>query len=92
MNRYEDLEEAVKSAVSYDITEMKRLGIFDRSSFLDYMQDLVTTWIPTEDSDGKDVVLRLIIFYFIFGQDALKDLQSPIDPKSAGEPLTPLSY
>lgn len=53
VNRYEDLEEAVKSAVSYDITEMKRLGIFDRSSFLDYMQDLVTTWIPTEDSEAK---------------------------------------
>lgn len=90
-NRYDDLGKAVTKALSYDIAEMKKLGIYDADSCLDYMQDLVTTWIPTEDFEGKDVIYRLEIFYFIFDQDALKDLQSPIDPKSAHEPLSPLS-
>ena len=41
------------------------------------MDFLVTTWILFEDLEGKDVYYRLVVFYFIFDQSALKDLQSP---------------
>lgn len=89
--RYDDLTTAVEQAVEADITEMKRLGIFDRESFLDYIDDLVTTWVPSEDMQGKDVLYRVVIFYFIFSQKALEGLQTPIDPSSSGEDLSPLS-
>ncbi|MCJ1462034.1 hypothetical protein MMC07_000634 [Pseudocyphellaria aurata] len=90
-DRYDDLQKAVDQALKYNIIEMKKLGIFDAESFLDYIDDLVTNWVPTEDVSGKDILYRLLIFYFIFDQDALKDLQSPIEPKSAHQPLSPLS-
>ncbi|MCJ1467864.1 hypothetical protein MMC07_006489 [Pseudocyphellaria aurata] len=89
--RYDDLQKAVEQTLKYDIIEMRKLGIFDADSFLDYIDDLVTNWVPTEDIQGRDILYRIELFYFIFDQDALKDLQSPIDPKSAHEPLSPLS-
>ncbi|MCJ1485937.1 hypothetical protein MMC06_006113 [Schaereria dolodes] len=90
-NQYDNLEAAVDEALSYDIAEIKKLGIHDRTSFLDYMDMLVSTWVPSEDLEGKDVYYRLVIFYFIFDQPALKDLQSPIEPASAHKPLSWLS-
>ena len=70
---------------SYEIVEIKKLGIIDQDSFL------VTTCIPSEDLEGKDVYYRLVVFYFVFDQPALKDLQSPIEPASAHKPISWLS-
>jgi phosphatidylserine decarboxylase len=88
---YGKFDEAVCQALAYNITEIKKLGIIDTNSFLDYMDFLVTTWVPSEDLEGKDVYYRLVIFYFIFDQPAIKDLQSPIEPASAKKPLSWLS-
>jgi phosphatidylserine decarboxylase len=88
---YGNLEEAVNQALAYGIIEIKKLGIIDTDSFLDYMDFLVTTWVPSEDLEGKDVYYRLVVFYFIFDQPAIKDLQSPIEPASAKKPLSWLS-
>ena len=88
---YDGLQAAVDKALSYDIPEIEKLGISDRTSFLDYMDMLVSTWIPSEDLEGKDVYYRLVVFYFIFDQPPLKNEQSPIEPASAHEPLSWLS-
>lgn len=90
-DQYDNLQNAVDQALSYDIAEIKELGIHDRTSFLDYMDVLVSSWVPSEDLEGKDVYYRLVMFYFIFDQPALKDLQSPIEPASAHKPLSWLS-
>ena len=90
-HQYDNLQEAVEQAVAYNIPELKTLGIIDRESFLDYMDFLVRTWVPSEDLEGKDVYYRLVVFYFIFDQPALKNLQSPIKPTSAHRPLSWLS-
>ncbi|KAK3175143.1 hypothetical protein OEA41_002389 [Lepraria neglecta] len=90
-DQYDNLQKANDQVLSYDIVEIKKLSIIDRDSFLDYMDFLVTTWIPSEDLEGKDVYYRLVVFYFIFDQPALKDLQSPIHPASARKPLSWLS-
>jgi len=88
---YSNLEEAVRQALCYKIPEIEKLGIIDTDSFLYYMDFLVTTWVPSEDLEGKDVYYRLVIFYFIFDQPAIKDLQTPIEPASVGKPLSFLS-
>lgn len=90
-DQYENLQEAVDQARSHHIAEIDKLGIRDRTSFLDYMDMLISTWIPSEDLAGKDIYYRLVVFYFIFDQPALKRLQSPIEPQSARKPLTWLS-
>ena len=90
-DQYNNLQKAIDQALSYDIVEIKKLGIIDRDSFLDDMDFLVTTWIPSEDLKGKDVYYRLVVFYIIFDQPALQDLQSPNEPASAHKPLSWLS-
>lgn len=88
---YDSFEEAVAQAVSCNIIEVEELGIINTESFLSYMDMLVTTWVPSEDLEGKDVYYRLVVFYFIFQQPAIKGLQSPIEPASAKKPLSWLS-
>lgn len=90
-DQYENLQKAVDQARKYNIAEIDKLGIHDRTSFLDYMDMLVSTWVPSEDIEGKDIYYRFVVFYFIFDQPALKDLQSPIKPQSAHKPLSWLS-
>lgn len=91
LGRYDDLEKAVTQALSHEIPEVQLFGGIDGESFLDKMDDLVKTWVPSEDVDGKDIYYYLVVFYFILDQKALKDLQSPILPQSAAEPLSELS-
>ena len=71
-HQYDNLQKAVEQAVAYNIAELKKIGNVDRESFLDCMDFLVRTWIPSEDLEGKDVYYRLIIHYSIFDQPVLK--------------------
>jgi phosphatidylserine decarboxylase len=85
------LDTAIKQALAYDIRDIAVLGIVDTPSFLKHANYLVTTWVPSEEKEGKDIYYDLVVFYFIFNQPGLKDLQNPISPTSYGQPLTYLS-
>ncbi|PGG99173.1 hypothetical protein AJ79_08665 [Helicocarpus griseus UAMH5409] len=91
----DDLEDAVRNALAYDIPEMRRYGITSANGFLEFANWLVTAWIPTETTKGKDIYEILCIFYFVLDQEPLGIRQTPITPKSAAKPaeeaLTPLS-
>lgn len=92
LDRYDDLGKAIKSALdNKDVDEVRRLGIIDTDSFLDFIDDMASYWVPSEAVEGKDIYHRLVVFYFIFDQEAIKDLQSPIIPESAHKPMSGLS-
>ena len=80
-------EDAVKTALSYNIPELHTLGISSAETFFDYVNSLLT-WVPQEDLEGKDVYYRLVVFYFIFDQPSFSTQQTPIEPTSAGQPLS----
>ncbi|KAM0326836.1 hypothetical protein ACHAPQ_007631 [Fusarium lateritium] len=84
------LKEAVDSAYKKIPQFMDKLHIHDDTSFLDFANDLLK-WIPEENFEGKDIYDILCMFYFIIDQPPLAELQTPIDPKQAGLPLTWLS-
>ena len=88
---YSKLNDAIQQALIYDIRDIAVLGIVDTDSFLVYMNDLVTTWVPSERKDGKDIYYELVVFYFVLNQPAMKLLQNPIEPSSFGQPLSYLS-
>ncbi|KAF4992837.1 hypothetical protein FGRMN_6889 [Fusarium graminum] len=84
------LEEAVKSARGKIPEFMDKLQIKDARSFLDFANDLLK-WIPEENYEGKDIYDILCMFYFIIDQPSLSELQTPIHPGAAGQPLSWLS-
>lgn len=85
-----DLDKAVAAAYQKILEFMDDLNIKDGPSFLDYANDLLK-WIPHEDYKGKKIYEVLCMFYFIFDQPPLLDLQTPIQPSQVGQPLTWLS-
>ena len=85
------LDTATGQALAYDISDIAVLGSFDTPSFLKHANYLVTTWVPSEEKAGKDIYYDLVVFYFIFNQPAMKDLQNAISRGSSKKPLVYLS-
>lgn len=64
--------------------------ISSMDDFYQYIQNWLF-WIPKEGHEGKDIYNQLCLFYFIFDQKAVLDLQSPIKPGQADKPLSWIS-
>ncbi|KAI1209175.1 phosphatidylserine decarboxylase-domain-containing protein [Annulohypoxylon truncatum] len=90
LNKPHALDHAVKEAYQKSTKLMNTFNITGANSFLKFANDLLR-WIPHESSEGKDVYNILCIFYFVFNQHPLKDIQTPITPDVVGQPLTWLS-
>ena len=58
--------------------------------YLNYIDEMVR-WAPRESGDSRLVHDKLVEFYFVLDQPALRVLQSPIAPGGASQALTPLS-
>lgn len=84
------LDEAVAAARKKLPDFMDSLNITDARSYLEFANDLLK-WIPHENYEGKDIYDIICMLYFIFDQPPLSELQTPIHPNQAGQPLTWLS-
>ncbi|MCJ1259181.1 hypothetical protein MMC24_007017 [Lignoscripta atroalba] len=82
--RYPSLAKAVQQALDQDIDELREWKITSALSFLQFASNLLTNWVPSENKDGTYIYHVLAVFYFIFDQDAIADLQTPIAPDSIG--------
>ncbi|KAI0103188.1 putative phosphatidylserine decarboxylase [Nemania sp. FL0031] len=69
----------------YDMQGIETLG--DYYTFVDGM----LKWVPFESSDGREIYRKLCIFYFIFAQPSLRELQTEIKPENANKDLKCLS-
>ncbi|KAL7619917.1 hypothetical protein AAE478_010464 [Parahypoxylon ruwenzoriense] len=84
------LEKAIASARQKIPEFMDKLHITDKASFLDFANDLLK-WIPTENYQGKDIYEIICMFYFIFNQAPLNEMQTQIHPDQVGQQLTVVS-
>ncbi|KAH7161076.1 phosphatidylserine decarboxylase-domain-containing protein [Dactylonectria macrodidyma] len=84
------LDEAVAKAYKKIPQFMDKLHIKDAFSFIDFANDLLK-WTPHENFEGKDIYDIICMFYFVLDQEPLHELQTPIHPNQAGQPLTWLS-
>lgn len=84
------LYNAVKSAHDQIPEFMDTLNITDALSFVVFANGLLR-WTPTGSFHGRDVYHILTMFYFIFDQPGLAELQDEIHPSQAGQQLTWLS-
>ncbi|KAI2778681.1 hypothetical protein F4815DRAFT_476269 [Daldinia loculata] len=89
-NNLHALDQAIESAYQKAPRFMDTFNIIGADSFLKFANDLLK-WIPHEGSEGQDVYNTLCMFYFVFNQSPLKELQTPITPDASGRPLTWLS-
>jgi phosphatidylserine decarboxylase len=85
------LEDAVKSARIKIGPFLDKYDIKDASTFLDWINEKLLKWVPSESLDATAVYKIICVFYFIFDQLPLLNDQTPINPSSVGKNLTPLS-
>ena len=79
---------ALQDVARQDIPALAAIKTFD--DYLKYIDEMVG-WAPRESGDSRLVHDKLVEFYFVLDQPALRALQSPIAPGGSGQPLTPLS-
>ncbi|KAI4160089.1 MAG: hypothetical protein LQ342_006040 [Letrouitia transgressa] len=88
--RWDSLKQAVQQALSFQIKQMTDWGITSADNFLKFASGLMS-WTPSENVGGKEIYSVLCLFYFVFDQPAINDLQTTIDISSIGQPMTKLS-
>ena len=88
--RLDDLDNAVKKAYEYQIKQMIDWKIDSGEAFLEFASGMLK-WVPSENIGGREIYSILCLFYFVFDQRAINDLQTWIDTSSIDQPLTYLS-
>jgi len=76
----DSFEKAISQAKAWGIREMEHIRNLD--DFISWCNALLT-WAPSENLQGKEIYNMLCLFYFVFDQPAVKDLQTPIAPNQA---------
>ncbi len=70
--------QAIEEAQSYDVYDFPELETWKNyHDYLKWLDDLVT-WTPHQDRDSRLVYEKIVQFYFIVDQPAVKDLQTPL--------------
>lgn len=90
VGRWDSLNQAVQQALNAQIKQMTDWGITSADAFLEFASGLMS-WTPSEDVGGKEIYSVLCLFYFVFDQPAINDLQTTIDISSIQQPMKPLS-
>ena len=85
-------EDAFESALD-DVARQRVPQLAHVRTLSDYLRhiDEMVCWAPRESGDSRLVHDKLVEFYFLLDQPALRALQSPIAPGRAADSPTPLS-
>ena len=83
-----DFETAIQNAEARNVVGISDVRSLD--DYLNYVNDLVT-WAPRQQGDSRLVYQKIVEFYFFLDQEPLRSLQSPIEPGTGAQALTPLS-
>ena len=90
IDRYHSLELAVQQALAHGVNEPIEWNITSAESFLEFASSLLTSWVPFENRDGTYIYQVIAVFYFVFDQPAVSDLQTAIYPESIGSDSLPI--
>ncbi|EIT75611.1 hypothetical protein AO1008_08470 [Aspergillus oryzae 100-8] len=77
------------SAGAHD--EMANEGIKTLDDYLRFCDDLLQ-WVPKVSSKGDELLQKILVFYWVFDQPALRGLQTEIQPQNSNTDLSWLSY
>ncbi len=81
-------QQALAHAAAQQIPQIAHIRTLP--DYLHYIDEMVR-WAPRESGDSRLVHDKLVEFHFILDQPPLRALQSPIEPSSRPQVLTPLS-
>ena len=84
----EAFQDAVDQAHQSGVVEMKALKT--TGDYLNFINNLLR-WVPSENTQGKDILKQLNTFHYILGQAPLSRLQNEILPAPTAPTPTPLS-
>jgi phosphatidylserine decarboxylase precursor len=94
INQQDGWKERFQTAVTECIAQaplyMKKYEIRSLDDYFNYMDSLLT-WIPSEIATATQQLERLRIFYFLFEQNAVRDLQTEVTPETTHIPLSWMS-
>ncbi len=79
---------ALRDVALQNVSALAAIRTLD--DYLNYIDEMVG-WAPRESGDSRQVHDKLVEFYFVLDQPALRALQSPIAPGGSSQALTPLS-
>lgn len=83
-----DFNTAIQKAHSKNISTLEKISNLDE--YLEWINKFLY-WIPSENSQGKNIYDHLGAFYFILDQEPLLSLQNKIVPHDKAPALTKLS-
>ncbi len=79
---------AIESTAQQRVASLAHITTVD--GYLRFIDEMVR-WAPRESSDSRMVHDKLVEFYFVLDQPALRSLQSPVTPAPDATELSPLS-
>ncbi|RAH74948.1 phosphatidylserine decarboxylase [Aspergillus aculeatinus CBS 121060] len=71
--------------------EMAREGIRSLDDFLCFA-DALLRWVPRVTTTGDELLNKIVVFYWVIDQPALRGWQTPFQPATSAADLTWLSY
>ena len=84
----ESFQSALRDVALQNVPALATIRTLD--DYLNFIDEMVG-WAPRESGDSRLVHDKLVEFYFVLDQPALRLLQSPIASGGASQALTPLS-
>lgn len=70
---------AIRTAIAQGETELGAEHIIDLDSYLKFADELIE-WTPTVSSKGDEVLRKILVFYWLFKQRELSNLQTSTAP------------
>ncbi|KAL5003368.1 phosphatidylserine decarboxylase-domain-containing protein [Aspergillus recurvatus] len=71
--------------------DMNQEGIYDLDDYLRFCDELLK-WAPDVSSPGDALLRKLLVFYWVFEQPSVRNLQTPILPETSSIDLSWISY
>lgn len=82
---------AIQSAIEGAPRDMGDEKIEDLDGFLKFCEKILR-WVPKVDSTGDELLRKILVFYWVFDQTSVLDLQTRISPETSNTDLSWLSY
>lgn len=71
--------------------DMNLEGIYDLNDYLRFCDKLLK-WAPDVSSPGDALLRKILIFYWVFEQPSVRNLQTPVLPETSNTDLSWISY
>lgn len=89
--RVQRFNSAIESAIDDGPDDMKAEGITNLDTYLQFCENLLR-WVPNVDMTGDQLLRKILVFYWVFDQPTVLELQTRVSPENSNTDLSWLSY